>query len=102
MTHVRRGDYEFACRCKLMHSDEEALAAGWHLSGETRNHKRLAWGGLASLFRDDVERYTEMIAANSRNPGRTTATPRQPPGAARIPALRRAAPARPATNAKPE
>ena len=41
VTHIRRGDYEFACRCKLMHSDEEALAAGWHLSGETRSRERL-------------------------------------------------------------
>ena len=56
VTHIRRGDHEFACCCKLMHSDEEALAAGWRLSGETRNCRRRAWGGLASLFRDDVER----------------------------------------------
>ena len=42
VTHIRRGDYEFACRCKRMHSDEDAFAAGWHLSGETRNRKRLA------------------------------------------------------------
>ena len=56
VAHIRRGDYEFACCCKLMHSDEDAFAAGWHLSGETRNRKRLAWGGLASLFRDDLER----------------------------------------------
>ena len=56
VAHIRRGDHEFACCCKLMHSDEEALAAGWHLSGETRNCGRLARGALANLFRDDVER----------------------------------------------
>ena len=52
VTHIRRGDYRFACCCKLAHSDEESLAAGWHLSGETRSRERLAWVGLAHLLHD--------------------------------------------------
>ena len=50
VTHIRRGDHEFACRCELMHSDDETLAAGWCLSEKTWNRERRRWGGLASLL----------------------------------------------------
>ena len=58
VTHIRRGHHKYACRCELMHSDEEALTTGWRYSGETRSREGVGWGGLASLFRHNEERAT--------------------------------------------
>ena len=58
VSHIRRGHHQFACRCELLHSDEEALAAEWRYSGETVSREGIGWGGLAHLL-NDAEHPTE-------------------------------------------
>lgn len=52
VSHIHRGHHQFACYCELLHSDEEALAAGWRYSGETVSREGIGWGGLAHLLYD--------------------------------------------------
>ena len=52
VTHARRGGHECACYCGLLHSDEEAAAAGWRYTGETADREGLGWAGLSSWLQD--------------------------------------------------